>query len=293
MGTTSNLRGASWMTMSMLGFVVNDALIKKAVDDLELFQAVFIRGVVIVTILAFITGTRGELKNVRQHAHPAIALRVAMEAASTCLYLLALSRLPIASVTAVLQLVPIAVTFVAARILRERVSIHRVGAVCVGFVGVLMVVQPGGEAFSPWYFSAFAAMFTLVTREVATTKVPSSVPTFLLALATATVITVMGAVVSVFQGWDPLEPRPVVLLVVAAMFLSMAYSGSVVAVRVGELSFTAPFRYSLLVFALVLQIVVFNDVPDALTFAGTATVAAAGLYALVREPRIVPPVSRG
>jgi len=293
MSNSVNLRGATWMTVSMLGFVVNDALIKKAVDDLELFQAVFIRGIVIVAILGVIASSRGDLHNLAQHVHPAIGLRVAMEAASTCLYLLALSRLPLASVTAVLQLVPVAVTFVAARLLRERVSVHRVGAVCFGFIGVLLVVQPGSEAFSPWYFTAFAAMFTLVTREVATTKVPTTVPTFLLALTTATVITLMGAIVSAFQGWAPVEARPVVLLVVAACFLSMAYSASVVAVRVGELSFTAPFRYSLLVFALILQITVFDDVPDMLTFIGTGVVAAAGLYALSREPRIVAPVSRG
>lgn len=289
----SNLEGASWMTLAMLGYVVNDAFIKKAVEDLELFQAVCIRGVLIVAILSLVARARGELVDLRRHAHPMVGLRVAMEAASTVLYLLALSRLPLASVTAVLQLVPVAVTFVAARVLREAVSWHRVGAVVAGFAGVLLVVRPGTDAASPWFLAALAAMTTVVAREVVTTRVPGSIPSLVLALATATVIATMGGVVSVVEGWAPIDVEHVVLLAVAAAFLSVAYTASVVAVRVGEISFTAPFRYSILVFAIVLQIVVFGDVPDALTFVGSAVVAAAGVYALVHEPRVVAPVARG
>ena len=85
----------------------------------------------------------------------------------------------------------------------------------------------------------------------------------------------------------------VLLLIVASCFLSVGYTTSVHAVRLGDISFTAPFRYSVLVFALILQIIVFRDVPDALTFIGIFVVAAAGFYALAREPRVVPPVSRG
>jgi len=288
-----NVRGASWMTLSMLGYVVNDAFIKKAAEDLVLFQAIFIRGLFIVAILGTIAYARGELRGLKRHLHPTIAVRVSMEAISTVLYLLALSHVPLASVTAVLQLVPIAVTFVAARMLRERVSVHRVAALIVGFVGMVMVVQPGGDEFSPWFFAAFAAMFAVVSREMVTTRVPTTVPSLVLALSTATVITTMGGIVSVFTGWADLDFDAVLLLIVASCFLSLGYTTSVHAVRLGDISFTAPFRYSVLVFALILQIIVFRDVPDALTFIGIFVVAAAGFYALAREPRVVPPVSRG
>lgn len=281
------------MTASMLGYVVNDAFIKKAVEDLELFQAVFIRGFMIVLILFAIARRRRELSELRSHLHGTVGVRVLMETASTVLYLLALARLPLASVTAVLQIVPLAVTFVAARLLRERVSMHRVGAVSVGFVGVLLVVQPGSDSFSPWFFAALAAMTTVVAREIVTTKVPNTVPSLVLALATAVVITMMGGAVSIVEGWAPLSATAVLHLAVASGFLSVAYTASVVAVRTGEISFTAPFRYSILVFAIVLQIVVFRDTPDALTFVGSAIVAAAGMYALSREPRVVAPVARG
>ena len=293
MTTGNNLRGALWMTLSMLGYVVNDAFIKKAVEDLHVFQAIFIRGAMIVLILALITQVRGELHSVRSHLHPTVVLRVGMETAGTVLYLLSLSRLPLASVTAVLQIVPVAVTFVAARLLREAVSWHRVGAVIVGFAGVLLVLQPGSDGFSPWYFAALVAMVAVVAREITTKRVPASVPTMILALSTAVVITTMGLVVSIFDGWSPVTGESLLLLAVAAGFLSVAYSASVVAVRTGDISFTAPFRYAILLFAIVLQIVIFDDVPDLLTFIGSGVVAAAGLYALSREPIIVQPIRRG
>jgi drug/metabolite transporter (DMT)-like permease len=281
------------MTLSMLGFVVNDAFIKKAVEDLELFQAVVIRGSIVVLLLGSVSASRRQLGTIRNNLHPAIGIRVVMETTGTVLYLLALSNLPLASVTAVLQIVPLAVTFVAARLLREKVDIHRVGAVIVGFLGVVLVVQPGGDSFSPWFFAAFAGMATVVVREMATIRVPNSVPSTVLALITAVTITVMGVLVSIWQGWAPITGNSIVLLVAAAASLSVAYTSSVVAIRTGDISFTAPFRYSILVFAIVMQIIVFGEVPDLMTFIGAGVVAVAGFYVLSREPRVVAPATRG
>jgi len=271
------------MTLSMFGYVTNDALIKLAVEDLDLFQAIFIRGSCITVFLALVARARGELTGGRSHLHGTVVLRVAMEMAATVCYLLALTNVAIAPITAVLQLVPLAVTVAAAVILREAVGWRRYTSVLIGLVGVLLVVRPGTDDFSAWYVLGFAAVGLIVIRELATKRVPASVPSLVLALTTAVGITAMGGVLSLIRGWDPLTTRAVVLLVAAAVFLTIGYVGSVVTIRTGEVSFTAPFRYTVLLFAMLLQLIVFRDVPDALTVAGSAVVALAGLFAFTRE----------
>ncbi|MGI9608424.1 MAG: DMT family transporter [Acidimicrobiales bacterium] len=291
--SSANLRGAGWMTLGMLGYVVNDAFIKLAAEEIPLFEAIFLRGLVITMVLVLLTRSRGEFHSLREHLNRPLGLRVATETLATVLYLLALTKLPIAGITAVLQIVPVAVTFAAARLLRERVSLARVGAVLVGFIGVLLVVKPGTDDFSPWYIAGFLAVFVIVVRELATTRIPSSVPSLVVALGTAVAITTMGGVVSLGQGWERPDISVLGLLVGASAFLTLGYVASVVTVRTGDLSFSAPFRYTVLVFAIVLQIVVFGDVPDALTFVGTAIIGAAGLWAFWREQVITAPIRRG
>lgn len=271
------------MTLSMAGYVINDSFIKLAVDDLDLFQSIFIRGIGISVLLALIARVRGELVGVRRHLHRPVLIRVVAEMSATVCYLIALSHVPIAPLTAVLQLVPLGVTLAAAWVLKEAVGWRRYISVTAGFVGVVLVMRPGTDDFSAWYLLGFGAVFLNIARELATKRVRSSVPSLVLALATAISIATMGGVVSVFRGWEPLTGTAMAQLAAAASFLAIGYVASVVTIRTGEVSFTAPFRYTVLLFAIVLQLVVFGDAPDVLTLVGSAIVALAGLFAFTRE----------
>lgn len=271
------------MTVAMAGYVINDAFIKLVAEELPLFQAIFLRGMVITVIVVGLVTARGETSHVPRIADRTVFARMVLEALSTAAYLTALTKLPLASLSAVLQIVPVAVTFVAARLLREPVSVIRVAAVCVGFSGVLLVIRPWTEAFSPWYLLGLVGVVLVVLRELVTKKVDQDIPSLVVALGTAVMITSMGLVVSLAQGWGELDGRLATLLIAAATFLSVGYVASIVTVRVGDLSYSAPFRYTVLVFAIILQIVVFNDVPDGFTLAGAATVTAAGLWVVAAE----------
>lgn len=271
------------MTVSMAGYVCNDALIKLATEELPLFQAIFIRGV-FVTMVFLVAALRfGLLADVARYINPALLLRVGMETIGTIFYLTALTNAPIAGLTAVLQIVPVAVTFLAARLLQERVSWHRVGSVIVGFIGVLIIVRPGSDDFNPWFLLGLFVVVTIVIRELATKNIPATTPSVIVSLGTAIGITTMGGVGSAVQGWGQPSSTHVGQLLAAAMFLAVGYIGSVITVRTGDLSFSAPFRYTIMLFAIALQVVVFDDIPDALTFLGTFLIASAGLYAFRRE----------
>lgn len=272
------------MTLAMFGYVVNDALIKWAAEAMPLFQAIFLRGAAIVVLLATLVRIRGAAVSRAALLTRPLLLRVTMEGLGTVLYLLALTRVSLASLSAILQLVPIAVTFAAARLLRERVSPVRVAAVVAGFLGVLLIIRPGSDEFSPWFLAGLATVAIIVVRELATRNIAADIPGVTASLVTAVAITAIGGVISIFDGWDTPAPERLLALGAAACFLALGYVGSVNSVRVGDISFSAPFRYSILIFAIVLQIVVFGDVPDLLTFVGAGIVAAAGLFALRAEP---------
>lgn len=268
------------MCASMFGYVVNDAFIKWVAEDLPLFQSIFLRGCGILVLLMAIVRVRGATITREVFATRPLQLRVAMEAIGTVFYLLALTQVPLASLSAILQLVPIAVTFAAARLLRERVSAVRVASVVAGFLGVLLIIRPGSDDFSPWFLGGLATVAIVIVRELATRNISTDIPGSVAALFTGIVIAAMGLIVSLFQGWESPEPIQLVALGAASCFLALGYVGSINAVRVGDISFTAPFRYSILVFAIILQIVIFRDVPDAMTFVGAAIITAAGIVAL-------------
>lgn len=293
MSSEQNLRGAAWMTLGMLGYVVNDAFVKKTVEDLDLFQTIFIRGLILVALLTLLARARGDHHRLRMLRDRRVGARIAIEAIGTCFFLLALSNLALADMTAVLQLVPLAVTFAAARLLREQVDWIRVATVLAGFVGVLFVVRPGSEGSSPWFLAAFAVVVLVTIRELVTKKISAEIPSLVIALGTGLVITVMGGVVSIFEGWGSIEAEHLLLLAAAAGFLSVGYVASVNAVRVGDMSFTASFRYSILLFAIVLQIIVFGEVPDAMSLIGSGIVGATGLFSLHRERAVLATVRRG
>lgn len=267
------------MTLAMFGYVVNDALIKLASEDMPLFQAVFLRGLAIMAILVILNAAKGTLRGLTSHMSKPIAIRLTTETVATILYLSALARVPLAPLTAVLQIVPVIVTFVAARLLREQVSVRRVAAVILGFSGVMLVVRPWSDSFSPWFILGFIVVGLIIVRELATRRIPTSAPSQAVALFTAIATTTMGLLLSLFEGWGEMTPRVLGLLGAASCFLTIGYVASVATVRIGELSFSAPFRYTIIVFSIILQIVVFGDVPDALTFVGSAIVVAAGLFA--------------
>lgn len=283
------------MTLSVAGYVVNDALIKLTTETLPLFQTIFLRGVVVSSIFVVAARRLNLFGDIRRYMNRPLALRVSMETIGTVLYLNALSHAPLAGLTAVLQIVPVAVTFLAARLLREKVSWHRVASVIVGFLGVLIIIRPGSSDFNPWFLVGLIVVVAIVVRELATTYIPVETPSVVVSLSTATAIMAMGGIGSIFQGWDEVSGANTLRLTGAACFIAIGYLASVITVRVGDLSFSAPFRYTIMVFAIALQIIVFNDVPDALTFTGTALIVAAGLYAFhneTRMDRLAPPPSK-
>jgi len=289
-GAPGNVRGAVFMMLATGAFTVNDALMKSLAHELPLFQAIFMRGVVATGLLAAAAWWSGALAPGRLgRDRGRLALRVVAEIGATTLFVNALFHMPIANATAILLVAPRGAARAAALFLGEPVGWRRWAAVLVGFAGVMLIVRPGGDGFNAYALSALAAVVCLVVREIVTRRFAEGVPSLLVALATAAGITMFCAPVALAGAWVPPTAAALGLLAGAASFLIVGYLFGVMAMRVGEIGFVSPFRYTVMIWALVLGIAVFGDVPDRLTLLGSGIVIATGLYAWHRERRRRPP----
>lgn len=284
-----NLRGAMLMMGSMAAFTCNDAAVKYLAQGLPTFQVVFLRGCAATALIAVLAHLTGALRRpVPRRDWPLVAVRSAAEVASFAPFILALTHLPLANVTAILQALPLMITAAGALFLGERVGWRRWTAILVGFVGVLMIVRPGAADFDGWSLMAVLATVTITIRDLVTRRLSPEVPSLVVALVSAIGVALLGLVLSLFAPWEPVAPGQGGLILAASGFVLGGYLFSIMAMRVGEVSAVTPFRYTALVWGLLLGFAVFDEWPAPMTLAGAALIAATGLYTLLREGRRAP-----
>ncbi len=287
MKLSDNMIGAALMVASMAAYTVNDTLMKTLAGTVPLFQVIFLRGVLTTAAVAVIAWRMGAFsKRVSRRDSGAIALRVIGEVAGTYFFLTALYHMPLANVTAILQSLPLAITLVAALVLREPVGWKRITAVLAGFIGILMIVRPGAEGFNIYALYGLAAVGCITLRDLATRRLSRETSSMLVTFATSvTVMTVFG-IASATGEWATLTGADWLTIVCAAILIVGGYLTSIMVVRVGEISFTAPFRYTAILWALLLGWLVFGDWPAPMVLVGAGIVVASGIFTLYREARL-------
>jgi S-adenosylmethionine uptake transporter len=299
---TDNMRGALLMMGSMATFTLNDACIKLLAQDLPTFQVVTLRGIAATFLLFLLAHATGALASpIRRTDRGRVALRVAAEVGAFLPFVIALTRIPLADITAILQTLPLTITAAGAIFLGERVGPRRWAAIAVGLVGVLLILRPGTSAFDPWSLLAVLSVLIITVRELLTRRLSRDVPGPTVAMLTAAAVTVLGALLSTATPWQAPDLGQGALILAASICILCAYLFSIAAVRVGELSVVAPFRYSAMLWGLMLGALVFGERPDAWMLTGAALIAAAGLYTFFREGRVraddhrpvAPPAVRG
>ncbi|MCU0831489.1 MAG: DMT family transporter [Rhizobiaceae bacterium] len=284
----NNLRGMILMVAAMLGFAIEDAFIKLTAageTGLGVGQILFMIGTAGAALFALRGLAAGETVFSRQFFHPAVLARNVTEMLGTWGFVTALATISLTTTTTILQAAPLIVTFGAALILREAVGWRRWLAIVVGFCGMLLVVRPGTAAFEMQALWAVLGVIGLSARDLATRRIPKDIPTMRLTAWGFFVVGLLGALLLIF-GPDRLsmpDARQWAWLGCALMIGTAAYWAITEAMRVGEVSAVAPFRYSRLVFALIIGAALFNERPDALTLLGAGLIIGSGLYAFHRE----------
>ena len=271
------------MVLAMGSFVANDTIVKVVGQSLPVGEIIMLRGFFAVLLIGGICLRQGLLPQVASLANPGVLMRSSCDLVATIAFVTALMHMQIANLTAVMQAVPLAVVLLSIVFLRENVSWQQMAAIVAGFVGVLMIVKPSVSTFNIYELLALIIVFAVALRDIMTKRIPVRIPTFLIALGNAAFISLGGAVLAASQGVQWPEGWQVALLALAAVFLSSGYLLMVATLRLGEISGTAPFRYSVMLFAILSGIFVFGQFPDAVAMLGMGLIVVAGLYAIRRE----------
>ncbi len=268
------------MTGASACFIVNDSLVKYASETMPAAQLIFIRGVVATVLVLAVAKATGATRHLREITRGWVAIRAVVDSISTMLFLVSLFHLPLANATAINMLSPLLIAVLAALFLRERLDAARWIAIGIGFAGVLFVIQPRSEHFNGYALVCLFASILIAVRDLVTRRVHARVPSILITLSNTTAVMLLAGTLSLFGGWRVFSAFEVGLLAVAAVFLAAAYYLIVVSTRRGDLSLTAPFRYTALLFATLSGFVVWGDLPNALAWAGIVLVIAPGIYIL-------------
>lgn len=271
----------------MAAFTFGDASIKATGGDLPLSQLLVIRGVLASTaLIAMALYFKGLQLRLPAWDWVLIVARGLAEAAAAYFFLTALLAMPLANVTALLQMLPLTVTLGGALVFREPVGWRRWSAIIIGFVGMLLIVRPGTEGFTSASVYALCAVGAVTVRDLVTRRVSKAVPSLTVTVFSSVIVTIFAGLWSIEQEWVTMTPRLTLLVLMATSFIIGAYVCSVMVMRVGEVSFVAPFRYTGLVWALILGFLVFGEWPEVLTLIGAAIIMATGVFSLVREARL-------
>ena len=277
--------GGLVMSASMVCFIVNDTLTKLLTHDIQIGQFILLRGVFATAFMFGLVVAGGHLAMTAYAFDRRVLARAALDLLATGLFIAALYHMPLPNLTAVLQAVPLTATLLAVVFLGEKVSARRLAAIAVGFAGVLLVVRPGGDGFTAYSLLGAAAMLCVTVRELVTRRIHFHIPAAVVAFSTTVLVTAGGAIWTLAEGFQPLSATGMAKVAGAAAFLTAAQYLAVMALRIGTVSQTAPFRYTIIVWALIAGWLVFGDVPDGLALGGIALIVASGLYAMWQSQR--------
>ncbi len=272
------------MALAMSGFIINDVIVKTLSDEINAGQVMFVRGLMMVALLAALIIYKKQRITVRQATSVPMLLRVILEAVATTFFLIGFSNLPVANASAIMQSLPLVVTLGAFLFLNEPVGWRRVSAILIGFAGVLIIIRPGLDGFNIYSLVMLVVVVLAAGRDIVTRMLDKDISPFYVSLLAAAAVTLLGAALIVpFGGWQPMTLKTLGTLILAAGFLFVGYHFIVLAMRDGDIATVAPFRYAALLWAILLGYLIFDDLPDFWTIIGSIIVVGSGLYAIFRE----------
>lgn len=279
-----NIQGAVWMIAAMAAFAVEDALVKAVSHHLPVGQILTLFGMGGAAIFAAIARRQGDALLTPDVLSTAMKIRVLFEITGRLFYILALALIPLATATVILQATPLIVVASAALIFGERVGWRRWTAIGIGLAGVLIILRPGTEGFSPLSILAVIGMFCFAGRDLASRAAPRSLSTAILGLYGFLSLAAAGLMFSLWQGQAFRIPDgPATLLMTGAILVGLcAYSSLMKAMRTGDVSAVTPFRYTRLLFGVALGLTFFGEKLTTNMLIGSALVVLSGLFILWR-----------
>ncbi|TIM31679.1 MAG: DMT family transporter [Mesorhizobium sp.] len=274
--------GIVTVCLAMALFAANDATIKILAERLGPAQVMLLRGCVGGTILLALGLTLGIGRQLWLALRPAVLLRALCDAMASVMFVMALVGMPVATITALIQLVPILTSVAGVLMFGDVMTRRQSLALAIGLLGVVMITRPSAEGVGIHLLFGIAATVLLTTRDVITRGSAQRVPSLVVATCATLAIPVISIPQLSGETWHAVDLESAVLIGMLGALVAAGNLLMIVAVRSAPLPAIAPYRYSAIPFALIAGAVLLGEFPDALMLAGTGAIALSGVLALPR-----------
>jgi drug/metabolite transporter (DMT)-like permease len=209
-----------------------------------------------------------------------VVLRSMLDGVASLVYLSALFHMPLGNATAINMSTPLLIALLSGLLMGVHVSARNWLIIGLGFVGVLMVVQPQADGFNAWAWVALAGTVLHALRDLSMRFIAPEVPSTVITVGTALAATVLSGVWSIFTPWQAVSATHWGMMAAAAVFLSCGYFFLIKATRMADMSVVAPFRYIGLLTAVLAGYVIWDDMPNPLAWCGMLLLVGAGILML-------------
>ena len=272
------------MIAAMGCLTLTDLFIKIASQTLPIGQVMIFYGVGALIVFWLMLRINGEAIQISPLASSAVLFRNVGDLIALNSMFLALVYVPLSTIGAIIQTVPIMVTAAAALFLGEQVGIRRMSAILVGFFGTLLIIQPGAYNFDLTAIIAIIAAVGMALRDIATKLVRENYSTLLLSFYSCFLFIFSGIILLIIGGQTiatDMDDIGILLAIVAAG--SSGFFFMTEAIRLGDISVVSPFRYTRLLFSIAAGVLILGEQINTFMVVGSALTILSGLYIWRRE----------
>ena len=277
------------MILCQFSFATNDALVKILYqnynDILVLNQVIFLRGIFALFFIGFFLFLKKKFSFEFIFSSGKLRIRGLLEAIAAICFFIGIAKLPFAMVYVLLSLAPVILTVFGALILKEKVRWRRWTAVIIGFIGVIVVINPGELEFGFYFIFPLLSAFFLSLRDIYTKKIKSKFHSLQIAFITCLVVTICFGILNVYKFFS-FSLNEYIILFISSFFLSLGYIFSIATIKVALVSVTSTFRYSVILWGILYGYFLFNEIPNTNTYIGALMIVVSGLIIISRQRKL-------
>jgi len=285
----NELLGILYMILCQFSFATNDALVKILYqnynDIFVLNQVIFLRGIFALFFIGFFLFLKKKFSFEFIFSSGKLRIRGLLEAIAAICFFIGIAKLPFAMVYVLLSLAPVILTVFGALILKEKVRWRRWTAVTIGFIGVIVVINPGELEFGFYFIFPLLSAFFLSLRDIYTKKIKSKFHSLQIAFITCLVVTICFGILNVYKFFS-FSLNEYIILFISSFFLSLGYIFSIATIKVALVSVTSTFRYSVILWGILYGYFLFSEIPNTNTYIGAFMIVVSGLIIISRQRKL-------
>jgi len=286
---SNDLLGIFYMLLCQFSFATNDAFVKVIYQNYDeifvLNQIIFIRGIFTLLFILLFLYIKKELNFKLIFASNELRVRGILESLAALFFFIGIALLPFANVYILLSMAPILLTAFSAIFLNEKVRWRRWSAVLLGFIGVVVVINPGKLETSYYFIFPIIAAVMLSIRDMYTKNFKKNYHSLQVAFMTCFVVTIFFGLLSVYKFYD-FSLKDIFILFIAAFFLALGYIFSIATIKIALVSVTSTFRYSVILWGILYGYFLFDEAPSTNSYIGALIIIISGLIIISRQKQI-------